>query len=147
MLDAYLRKAARLPTDAQDTEGRRVVEDVITSCLFTPLKFMSPDNVVEVLSWFVGLRHRGMIDRCEVEFWPRFASANESTNLFSVEPDIIVNYMSEGCRYRVIIEIKWDAVLTRQQLENQLASCVENLRIGINCFHVSIVKNAELAAF
>jgi hypothetical protein len=55
MLDAYLRKGASLPTHNGGDTVRRVIEDAITSTLFTPLRFMGPSDVGQIISLLTGI--------------------------------------------------------------------------------------------
>lgn len=142
MLDAYLRKGARLPTEASD--GRRVIEDAITSTLFSPLKFMTPRDAGHILSWLTGARRSEEAEVLGIQLWPRFAVDGESANQYTIEPDLVVDGRLNGEPFRWIIEVKWDAVLLRHQVEDQVKFCTRGLS---GWRHISLIKSAELAAF
>ncbi|MBR0879339.1 hypothetical protein ABIF65_002177 [Bradyrhizobium japonicum] len=142
MLDAYLRKGARLPTEASD--GRRVIEDVITSTVFSPLKFMTPREAGQILSWLTGAHREEEAGVHSVQLWPRFEVDGASTNQYTIEPDLVIDGVLKGQPFRWIIEVKWDAVLLRHQIEDQVRICTKDLR---GWRHISLIKSAELAAF
>ncbi|WP_141688303.1 hypothetical protein [Bradyrhizobium paxllaeri] len=142
MLDAYLRKGARLPTEA--SEGRRVIEDVITSTLFGPLKFMSPGHSGQILSWLTRQQCNVEAEVWSIQLWPRLSVDEASANEYTIEPDLIIDGCLGKKPFRWIIEVKWDAVLHRQQVQDQVRICT---KYQANWIHVSLVKSADLAAF
>lgn len=142
MLDAYLRKGARLPTEA--TDGRRVIEDAVTSTLFGPLKFMTPRDAGQILSWLTGSQRDMATNVHSLQLWPRFAADDKSANEYTIEPDLVLDGTVDGEPFRWIIEVKWDAVLLRHQIEDQIRICAKGLK---GWRHISLIKSAELAAF
>jgi hypothetical protein len=142
----YLRKGARLPTQNSVDAGRRFVEDAITSTLFTPLRFMAAADVGQIVTLLLGARETRSADASEVKLWPRLLPAPNSNNTRFVEPDIIVDLHYAGAMARTVIEIKWDAVLGREQAEAQVRSCASGLKPGTAFDHISIVKFADLQA-
>jgi hypothetical protein len=143
MLDAYLRKGARLPTQNGVDTGRRVIEDAITSTLFTPLRFMAPVDVGQIVSLLTGTKCSKLADAAEVNLWPRVLPASSSSNSRFVEPDIIVDLHYDGVLARTVIEIKWDDILGREQVEAQVSSCASGLKPSATFSHFSIVKSAN----
>lgn len=142
MLDAYLRKGARLPTEASD--GRRVIEDAVTSTLFSPLKFMTPRDAGQILSWLTGSQRDMTANVHSLQLWPRFAADDKSANEYTIEPDLVLDGTVDDQPFRWIIEVKWDAVLLRHQIEDQIRICTKGLK---GWRHISLIKSAELAAF
>lgn len=142
MLDAYLRKGARLPTEASD--GRRVIEDAITSTLFSPLKFMAPRDAGRILSWLTRSQSEGETEVRSMQLWPRFAADEESANEYTIEPDLVLDGTVDGQPFRWIVEVKWDAILLCSQIEDQVRICTKDLR---GWRHISLIKSAELPAF
>ncbi|MGY4231104.1 hypothetical protein ACVIIW_000051 [Bradyrhizobium sp. USDA 4449] len=141
MLDAYVRKSARLPTEASD--GRRVIEDVITSTLFSPLKFMAPEQAGIILSWISGPQHKS-VDVESIQFWRRFRVDERSANEHTIEPDLVIDGRISDALFRWIIEVKWDAVLLLQQVEDQVRFCARDNATNL---HISLIKSAEFAVF
>lgn len=142
MLDAYLKKGARLPTESSG--GRRIIEDVITSTLFSPLKFMTPGHAGKILSWLTKSRSDENAEVQSIQLWPRFAVDEKSANEHTIEPDLVIDGFVGGEPFRWIIEVKWDAILLRPQIEDQVRICARGLHRWL---HISLVKSAELAAF
>lgn len=142
MLDAYLRKGAQLPTEVSD--GRRVVEDVITSSLFSPLKFMSARDAGNVVSWLANFHNERKCAVHNTYLWPRFAVDEKSSNLYSIEPDIVIDGAVDDQPFRWVVEVKWDAKLFRSQIDDQIRICTKGHEAWM---HISLVKAAELAAF
>ncbi|UFZ03487.1 hypothetical protein LQG66_30375 [Bradyrhizobium ontarionense] len=142
MLDAYLRKGARLPTEL--IEGRRVIEDVITSTLFGPLKFMDANSAGQILSWFSRRKPESHAKVRDVQFWPRFQVDERSANEYTIEPDLVIDGYVDNEAFRWIIEVKWDAMLHLQQVQDQVRICSEGQRDWV---HISLVKSADLASF
>src|SRR5438046_1933838 len=100
MLDAYLRKGARLPTQNSVDTGRRVIEDAITSTLFTPLRFMAAADVGQIVCLLTGTKENNLADAVEVKLWPRVVPASNLRNSQFVEPDILVDLHYAGITAR-----------------------------------------------
>lgn len=123
MLDAVIRK--KLRGDIKDliyekSELHRLrQEDVITSTVFGPLKFMQPADAwlglvlillpdqLESLGFFVP-------KASTIEFWPRLDLHGQP-----VEPDLICVFENEQQRHVFVIEVKWNAKLHDAQLPTQ----------------------------
>lgn len=146
MLDAYLRKGAQLPTQSGSDISRRVIEDAITSTLFTPLRFMKPSDVSEILSLLVGTTDVRAPESSEVTLWRKFPVASGYQNTRFVEPDIVIDLHSADAEARTVIEIKWDDRLQREQLQVQVGNCASDIKAGTIFRHLSIVKTADLEA-
>ncbi|MET4180681.1 hypothetical protein ABIB94_002781 [Bradyrhizobium sp. JR7.2] len=142
MLDAYLKNKVKLPTYVDG--ARRAIEDSITSTLFTPLKFMSPQDAGRILSWLIHPTSTRAIEITRIDFWPRFRVDEGALNAYTIEPDLIFEGQLDQEPARWIVEVKWDADLLRSQIEEQARLCA---RPGARTFHVSLVKTAALAAF
>lgn len=147
MLDAYLRKGAQLPIEARTDVGRRIIEDAITSTLFTPVRFMAPSDVAKIISLLSGVEQIWIPGSCDVRLWPRFPAPRGHKNVHHVEPDIVVDLLREQRKIRTVIEIKWNDVLRVEQVEAQARSASADLRQGDTFRHLSIVKFAELEVF
>lgn len=147
MLDAFLRKGAQLPTElGAEVGSRRVIEDAITSTLFTPLRFMSPPDVSQILSIVIGENDRRVADECRVDLWPRLPSYSSKSSSSYVEPDLIVNLQYGSLKEVLVFEIKWDAMLDVRQQRAQVASCTASIPATSRLRHISLVKYATLDA-
>jgi hypothetical protein len=140
MIDAYLKKGARLPTQADLDGRRRVVEDVITSSLFSPVRFMPVGDVAQIIRWLAGRNLELPKDGCKIVLWQRYKSVLGCRNECSIEPDLTFEFFDDsGLIVRVIIEIKWDDILTEVQVRDQLLACGSG---QTKLIHISIVKVA-----
>jgi hypothetical protein len=146
MLDAYLRKGAQLPTERRPDLGRRVIEDAITSTLFTSVRFMSPLHVSQVLSLLFDAEVQIPLT-CDVTLWRRFPAASGDDNVREVEPDIVFDLHYVDHIARSVIEIKWDDVLRFGQVRAQVGSARVGLERTDALRHLSIVKFADLEVY
>lgn len=147
MLDAYLRKGAQLPSEQRAESGRRrVIEDAITSTLFTPLRFMSPSDVRRIVAIILGIGELGPAETCHVKLWRKFPAASGLNNSDFVEPDLVIDFHRANITARVVFEVKWDDMLKASQLESQVASCCIDLKTRDTLDHVAIVKYADVDA-
>ncbi|MGJ4890264.1 hypothetical protein ACQR1Y_18835 [Bradyrhizobium sp. HKCCYLRH3099] len=143
MLDAYLRKGAQLPTELKAEIGsRRVIEDAITSTLFTPLRFMSPANVGQIVTIILGASDRRVADCCQVNLWPQLPRSQIKPSSRYVEPDLIVNLQYGTLNELLVFEIKWDAVLDVSQQKAQVVSSLIAMPATSVLRHISLVKFA-----
>src|ERR1700686_11697 len=88
MLDAFLRKRAQLPPELRAGGAQLIVEDAITSTLFTPISFMGASDVHQVISLLLGRSDIPVPETCKVTLWPTFEAVAGYKNLQSVEPDV-----------------------------------------------------------
>lgn len=113
MLHALIHKKSR---------GRMPIEDEITSCIFGPLRFMTPDMAWRSLLALFGrpeqLQEVSPI-QVDVKFWPRW----NTTDGGSVEPDVyVVAQCGEVKVATIIVEVKAvkRSSIDRDDLHDQL---------------------------
>jgi hypothetical protein len=147
MLDAYIRKGAHLPIDPRPDVRRRVIEDAITSTLFTPIRFMPPSHASQILSLLSGNQAIPVPQSCNVELWRKFPAALAPDANETIEPDVVFDLHYAESTARTAIEIKWDDVLRIDQVRAQVGSGDLDLRAGDTFQHLSIVKFADVETF
>lgn len=95
----------------RDLAGR---EDVITSTVLGPLRYLDATQVWRVVRHLLGDDAVGFPEPpagaagATVEFWPRQCVPRDQT---TCEPDVVIDLcrVNEPCCARVIIEVKWNA--------------------------------------
>ena len=133
MLDATIRKKIRdhlreITYDAKASNLALQQEDVITSTVFGPLRYMpSADawNIVKkiLLDEEAGDIHGLVPTGHHLEFWPSLPSQSRS----HVEPDLLFEFSFEnGTRRVIVLEVKWNSDLMENQLTDQSKS-IEDL--------------------
>lgn len=98
------RKASAFLTKGQ---GRRPIEDIVTSSIFGPLELLPPQDIFSALFLALGLPTLPWTPAfCEFNFWPRK----------SVEPDLMVSFKgAAGDRLTLLVEVKWNSRLGTDQ--------------------------------
>jgi hypothetical protein len=151
MLDAFLKKNVRRFLATREHSNDRD-EDAITSMVFTPLRFMTPQAALGCFSAFMALELEPFIKRrlpvrAEILLWPSGMTAPQllTGQETRCEPDILAKF-SFGTGEDLILlgEMKW-AMVAEQSLRLQ----IERERIAVedkypkpahNIFKFAIVK-------
>ena len=118
-------------------KGGDLKEDIVTSCVFGPLRFMKPNH-----AWVSCLHMFGIQDDCfakieptcvDVRFWPKFIRDDGRGRY--VEPDVHIVARCKGqVRRTILIEVKWNSGLSS---ENQLLDQWKFLSVdGHNRAHI-----------
>jgi len=125
----------------RDLAGR---EDVITSTVLGPLRYLDATQVWRVVRHLLGDDAVGFPEPpagaagATVEFWPRQCVPHDQT---MCEPDVVIELcrVNEPCCARVIIEVKWNAPASGvDQLARQKAA----FGLGpVPCWHVYLTKH------
>jgi hypothetical protein len=140
MLDAFVRKRSDVPTKLRADGAQLIVEDAITSALFTPVRFMSPADVSKIVALLAGESDTREPDWASVQLWPMLDVAPGYRNKRYVEPDVLIDLHYGDRTLRIVIEVKWDAIFGDDQVEMQIASASLDLKTGDKLQHLSIVK-------
>ncbi|MBD8548291.1 hypothetical protein [Sphingomonas sp. CFBP 8760] len=118
MLHALNGRKARL--GAFRGAGTRVpIEDVVTSTIFGPLGFMSPEDrrtAVACLHEAFAIRQPSSTGDVQLRFWPRLPLAHDALRARYVEPDLV---LTDADGAVLVIEIKWGAPLGKHELAAQ----------------------------
>ena len=97
-------------------------EDAITSMVFTPLRFMKPDQALNCLELILtrqlaNLRRSRSISSFSLKFWPEGLRSNSRR----CEPDLVARLeFTEGPSLMIIGEMKWDSYPSKAELEAQI---------------------------
>lgn len=114
-------------------------EDEITSLVFGPLEYM--DKRLSAYFWHYLLSELGTpitsssppLD-CTIDFWPKDG----------IEPDMTVTLKySDGETVFLLIEIKWDADLSKRQLQKQWQTFTEDKISHATCYHLFLAKETR----
>lgn len=115
------------PADVTEKGKRTPLEDLITSAVFGPLIYSGDASRIFFNRMMdkAGFKHdvgffRGDED-IRVIFWPKLPRTGVERRY--VEPDVIVVGNVEACPKVLIIEIKWNAHLGPNQLNDQWEAC------------------------
>jgi hypothetical protein len=129
MLDAFIRKGVRKILARSGREHTNEMnEDAITSMVFTPLRFMEPNEALNCLRLILTrqlaelTRSRG-VSSFSLQFWPIGLHSNSTIGAKKTrcEPDLLVNFeFNEGPPVIIIGEMKWDSYPSKAQLEAQI---------------------------
>lgn len=128
MLDAVARRKAHRLFDRDSGNlfhgAYRPQEDLITSAVFGSIRLMSASQKLHALSLVLGdepLNAAGFSADTElsIDLWKSLRGLKGKR---SVQPDVIV-FSGQNC---IIVEVKWHAPLSENQLELQLAAAQEN---------------------
>jgi hypothetical protein len=144
MLDAFVQKGIRSILLTRGAERKlNQNEDAITSMVFSPISFMSPDQAFKCLNAIlpclrtkIGERHVKSID---VSFWPLGGRAYsiKLDKMTPVVPDLKVTLSFESDPPLVLVgEMKWDAPITNEQIKRERESVN-----GEDAYIFAIVKN------
>ncbi len=119
--------------------GHRVpFEDLITSSIFGPLEFMGLADRAAIISAL--LKELSIPLHCtptppiKIEFWKQ-VPVRSSSRLSTVEWDITIEF---GADSRLLIEVKWGAYLSKDQLADQWSSITGSRE---NCYHLLLVRD------
>lgn len=122
--------------------GTRVpIEDVVTSMVFGPLTFMSPEDrgaAVGCLEEALGLTRPVPGGAVELRFWPRLQLTGDALRTRYVEPDLL---LADAAGAFLIVEVKWGAPLGEHELAAQWAALSHAERR--RCVHVLLVQETE----
>lgn len=103
--------------------GIRVpLEDVVTSTVFGPLEFMSPDDCqrsIELIREALGLPPQYSAGPLRALFWPRLFLQDEKLRSRYSEPDLV---FADDEGPMIVVEIKWGAPLSDRELAAQWAA-------------------------
>lgn len=122
MMEAVARRKASwlfgAGSDKTFSGKRRPQEDMVTSAVFGSIRLMSSEDrrkAVEVLLGRDAFEAAALASGrdIEVELWPRLAG---SEGRRYVEPDVLL----QAAGKTVIVEVKWHAPLSEQQLKQQV---------------------------
>ena len=119
MLEAIARGKASMAR-LMGGAGRQPREDMVTSALFGPLRMMTPPERARALSVLLDV---GLGDATTVEvklWWPAERGR---------QADVLIEAKRRGNAIRVLVEVKWGAPLS----ENQLVNYVELVRKRRGC--------------
>jgi hypothetical protein len=139
MLDAFVSKGVRHILPMRGTERvRNQNEDAITSMVFTPLRFMSARDSLICLKMILPSLDARVAERSilstSIELWP--AKLRDSRGR-RVEPDLRAELQfSDGSSLIVIGEMKWESLITREQIQRETECAVQQ-----DCYVFAIVKN------
>ena len=103
-------------------KGRELKEDIVTSCVFGPLRFMKPNHAwISCLHMF-GLQNDSFAKieptSIVIRFWPKF-KRNDGCGRY-VEPDLhILAKVNGKIVGTILIEVKWESPLGEKQLLDQ----------------------------
>lgn len=121
MLEAFTRGKLRgsVADDIRNRHGHKEIqEDLITSMVFGPLRYMSPESAWHIVKalFFPENSHNDIIPIAhEVLFWP---SMNDGER--RIEPDVIFEFrFKKEEPIGVIVEVKWNAPISERQLTRQ----------------------------
>ena len=100
------------------TGKRRPQEDMVTSAVFGSVRLMSREDRFKAVELILGrdaFHASGLANghNIEVELWPRLVSLEGRSH---VEPDVLLRSADKT----TIVEVKWHAPLSEQQLEQQI---------------------------
>jgi hypothetical protein len=125
MLDAFIRKRVR---KILTRNGRNMDEDAITSMVFTPLRFMGPEEALNCLkliltSQLADLTRSRRVSAFSFEFWPKGLRSISATGAKTrCEPDLMARFeFSDGPPVIIVGEMKWDSYPSKAELEAQIA--------------------------
>jgi hypothetical protein len=131
MLDAFIRKGVRRILSGSEPEHKNYTnEDAITSMVFTPLRYMAPDEALNCLGLILmrplaDLKQSRPISSFSVEFWPEGLRSKSTTTIGArtrCEPDLVARFeFTEGLSLMIIGEMKWDSYPSKAELEAQIA--------------------------
>ncbi|EBA05877.1 hypothetical protein [Sagittula stellata] len=122
MLEAVAKRKAhwllRAGSSERYTGGKRPQEDLVTSAVFGSIRLMPLDAQRPALSTLLGEKviddHLPGTGQIKIDLWPRFHKVGR----IYVEPDVVLT-----CDARcLVVEVKWHAVLGKDQLEDQVLS-------------------------
>ena len=119
MLEAIARGKASIAR-LMGRPGRQPREDMVTSALFGPLRMMTPPDRARALSVLLGVP-LGDATTVEVKLWWPPGRGRQA--------DVLIEAKSTGDPIRVLVEVKWGAPLS----ENQLVDYVELVRKRRGC--------------
>jgi hypothetical protein len=118
MLHAINGRKARL--GAFRSAGIRVpLEDVVTSTVFGPIEFMSPEDArraFDLICEALDLSHSAPVGPLSAAFWPRLPLTDDALRVRYSEPDLI---FADDVGLVMVIEIKWGAPLSENELAAQ----------------------------
>jgi len=120
MLDAFIRKGARRILLTRTTEHQKDKnEDAITSMVFSPIQFMSPEDAFTCFKAVLPNLPRHVtgqpVSSVHVEFWPSVMVEDAR-----VEPDLRAEIRFADYSSLVLIgEMKWGSVITREQIHKE----------------------------
>ncbi len=125
MLDAFIRKGVR---KILTRNGRNMDEDAITSMVFTPLRFMEPEEALNCLRLILtrqlaDLTRSRRVSSFSLKFWPVgiHSSSTIGAKTTRCEPDLVVSFkFNEGPPVIIIGEMKWDSYPSKADLEAQI---------------------------
>lgn len=117
----------------------KLFEDEITSIVFGPLIYMSPEDVWglfrEWLPFKTDLWPSGISNSMELSFWPNIATEGR------IEPDMLLRFKRNGeLLLTILIEIKWDSpISSHDELLKQWEALGDKEKKS--AFHIYLVKN------
>jgi hypothetical protein len=124
MLDAFLRKGVR---KILTRNGRNMDEDAITSMVFTPLRFMEPEEALNCLRLILtrqlaDLTRSRRVSAFSLEFWPKGLRSISATGANTrCEPDLVATVKFNDAPPLIIVgEMKWDSYPSKAELEAQI---------------------------
>jgi hypothetical protein len=102
-------------------------EDAITSMVFTPLRFMEPEEALNCLTLILtrqlaDLTRSRRVSAFSLEFWPKGLRSISATGAKKrCEPDLVARLeFSEGPPVIIVGEMKWDSYPSKADLEAQI---------------------------
>lgn len=108
-------------------EKRVSEEDEITSIVFSPLTFMSPED--NAYFWHFISSKKLAINKSSpplsstIEMWPSRTSSETGNR---IEPEILINLIYPDTKITLIVELKWNAPLSENQLQKQWCNFLES---------------------
>jgi hypothetical protein len=118
MLHAINGRKARL--GAFRSAGLRVpLEDVVTSTVFGPIEFMSPEDArraIDLICEALALPLPMSVGPLRPVFWPRMPPIDDALRVRYSEPDLV---FADDVGLVMVIEIKWGAPLSKNELAAQ----------------------------
>lgn len=118
MLHAINGRKARLGVFR--SAGIRVpLEDVVTSTVFGPIEFMSPEDArrsIDLICEALALPLPTSVGPLRAVFWPRLPLADDALRVRYSEPDLV---FADDVGLVMVVEIKWGAPLSENELAAQ----------------------------
>jgi hypothetical protein len=111
MFDAVIAKKAKMEKILHGAK-RNPREDLITSSLFGMLRLLTPDARQAGLSV---LCNYPLPSDAKIYLWPFFVGSGENS-----EPDVVLEFMTDGARAYWIVEVKWGAPLGADQCAREI---------------------------
>lgn len=133
----YAQPAKRDEHDEFHRKNNLQAEDEITSIVLGPMEFFNPEASLNFWLDLIGESNLGIksekTELVEFKLWAKRKS---------IEPDGLIVYKNGGRKYIFLLEVKWNADLSENQLENQWDYFLNN-RERQNATHIFLGKDVK----